>query len=169
MLTFAVISLGPGDGWQKPQVIALLVVGIALLAFFIYWEQIYPHPLMPPYIWRDRTFSLVIAVILLGMMAFVASGFWVAFYMQTIQQLPTIMVAVHLLPMAVAGLAWNVVAAYILHKVNNTAIMVFGSICFLVASLLFSLMKVDSNYVCITPRDIWFPSSDNILPVAPRS
>jgi hypothetical protein len=80
------------------------------------------------------------------MMGFTASGFWIAYFMQSVQMLPTIMVAVHLLPMAVAGLAWNVVAAYILHMVNNTAIMIFGSLCFFAANMLFSFMKESSNY-----------------------
>jgi Na+/melibiose symporter-like transporter len=104
---------------------------------------------MPPYIWKDRNFSLVIACILLGMMSFTASGFWVAFYMQSIQQLPTITVAVHLLPMAIAGLIWNVAAGHILHKINNTLIMVCGSLCYLAASLLLSFLRTDSNYWAI--------------------
>lgn len=101
---------------------------------------------MPPYIWKDRNFSLVIINILLGMMSFTSSGFWIAYYMQSVQQLPTIIVAVRLLPMAVAGLTWNVVAGHILHKVNNTIIMICGSLCFLGASLLFSFMRADSSY-----------------------
>ncbi|KAF3007055.1 hypothetical protein E8E14_003030 [Neopestalotiopsis sp. 37M] len=140
------LTLGPDDGWSSAHVVALLVVGIVLLAVFVLWERAYPTPLMPPDIWRDRNFTLVIVTILLGMMAFTASGFWVAYYMQSVQQLPTIIVAVHLLPMAVAGLIWNVIAGHILHKVNNTLIMIGGSLCFLAASLLLSFMRQDSNY-----------------------
>ncbi|KAI0132247.1 major facilitator superfamily domain-containing protein [Xylariales sp. AK1849] len=140
------LTLGPDDGWSRPQVIALLVVGIALLAVFVLWERIYPNPLMPLHIWNDRNFSLIIIVLLLGMMSFTASAFWVAFFMQDIQKLPTLTITLHLLPMAVAGLAWNVVAGHILHKVNNTIIMIFGSLCFLGASLLFAFMKPESSY-----------------------
>jgi predicted MFS family arabinose efflux permease len=88
----------------------------------------------------------IIVVVLLGMMPFTASGFWIAFFMQDVQKLPTLTVAVHLLPMAIAGLAWNVVAGRILHKVNNTLIMIFGTLCFLAASLLLSFMRIDSSY-----------------------
>ena len=80
------------------------------------------------------------------MMGFTASGFWVAFFMQEVQKLPTITVAVHLLPMAVAGLMWNIVAGRILHLVNNTAIMFVGAVCYLGAGLLFSFMRADSTY-----------------------
>lgn len=80
------------------------------------------------------------------MMGFTASGFWVAFFMQEVQKLPTLTVAVHLLPMAVAGLMWNIIAGRILHTVNNTAIMLVGAVCYVGAGLLFSFMKADSTY-----------------------
>ncbi|KAI5919851.1 major facilitator superfamily domain-containing protein [Camillea tinctor] len=140
------LTLGPEDGWATAHVIALLVVGVVLLVIFVIWQTIFPNPLMPPHIWKDRNFSLIILVVLLGMMSFTSSGFWVAFFMQQLQQLSTLMVAVHLLPMAIGGLFWNVVAARILHVVNNTAIMIFGAACYVGASLLFSFMGPESNY-----------------------
>ncbi|KAI0171796.1 MFS general substrate transporter [Hypoxylon sp. FL1284] len=140
------LTLGPDDGWAKAHVIALIVVGIALLVVFIMWEKIFPTPLMPLYIWKDRNFSLIIAVIVLGTMGFTASGFWVAFFLQEIKQYSTLMVAVHLLPMAIAGVTWNVIAGHILHRVNNTVIMICASVCYLAANLLFSFMKPDTNY-----------------------
>ncbi len=51
-----------------------------------------------------------------------------------------------MLPMAIAGLIWNIIAGRILHRVNNTAIMIFGSVCYVAASLLISFMGPDSNY-----------------------
>lgn len=79
-------------------------------------------------------------------MSFQATGFWIAFFMQQVQRLTTLNVAVRLLPMAIAGLLWNVLAARILHRVNNTHIMIFGAISYLAAALLFSFMRADSNY-----------------------
>ncbi|KAI1142396.1 MFS general substrate transporter [Hypoxylon sp. FL0543] len=140
------LTLGPEDGWASAHVIALLIVGVVLLVIFVFWERIFPTPLMPPHVWKDRNFSLIIAVVLLGTMSFTSSGFWTAFFLQEIKQYSTLMVAVHLLPMAIAGLIWNIVAGRILHRVNNTAIMVFGAVCYLGASLLFSFMKPESNY-----------------------
>ncbi|KAI0484738.1 major facilitator superfamily domain-containing protein [Xylariaceae sp. FL0804] len=159
------LTLGSQDGWGSATVIALLVVGVVLLVIFVFWERIYPHPLMPPHIWKDRNFSLIILVTMLGMMGFTASGFWIAYFMQQVQQLSTLTVAVHLLPQAVAGLLWNVVAARILHKVNNTAIMVFGAVCYLASSLLFAFMDADSSYwafifpalvLCVGGADLQF-------------
>lgn len=66
--------------------------------------------------------------------------------MQQVQKLSTLNVAVRLLPMAIAGLLWNILAGRILHKVNNTLLMIFGAVSFLGAALLFSFMGPDSNY-----------------------
>ncbi|KAI3332128.1 MFS general substrate transporter [Xylariaceae sp. AK1471] len=140
------LTLGPSDGWTRAHVIALLIVGVLLLVVFVFWERVFPTPLMPPHIWKDRNFSLIIIVVLLGNMSFQATGFWVAFFMQQVQHLSTLNVAVRLLPMAIAGLLWNVLAGRILHRVNNTLIMIFGAVSYVGAALLFSFMRADSNY-----------------------
>lgn len=80
------------------------------------------------------------------MMSFTSDGFWIAFYLQEVKQFSTLMVAVHLLPMAIAGLLWNIVAGHILHRVNNTLLMIGGSVCYVAASLLLSFMRPDTSY-----------------------
>lgn len=59
MLMLMLYRLGPDDGWGGAKVIALLVVGAVLLVGFVFWERVYPTPLMPPHIWKDRNFTLV--------------------------------------------------------------------------------------------------------------
>ncbi|KAI0525744.1 major facilitator superfamily domain-containing protein [Xylaria bambusicola] len=140
------LTLGPQDGWSHAHVIALIVVGIVLLLVFVFWERNFPTPLMPPHIWRDRNFSLIIVVVVFGNMSFQATGFWLAFFMQQVQRLSTLNVAVRLLPMAIAGLLWNILAGRILHKINNTLLMIFGAVSYLAAALLFSFMEDDSSY-----------------------
>ncbi|KAL8408722.1 hypothetical protein RB594_007241 [Gaeumannomyces avenae] len=142
----AAITLGPEDGWGAPQVIALLVVGLVLIAVFLYWETIWPHPLMPPKIWKDRNFTLLIVTLVFGFMSFQSASFWLALFLQQIQRRDPLDVALHLLPQTIAGLTWNIVAGSILHKVNNTLLHGIGAVSYLVANLLLSLMGPDSNY-----------------------
>ncbi len=66
--------------------------------------------------------------------------------MQEIQGLPPLIVALHLLPQAIAGLIWNFIAGRILHRVNNTLMMAIGALSYLASSILLSLMKSDSVY-----------------------
>ncbi|MCJ1341091.1 hypothetical protein MMC09_006387 [Bachmanniomyces sp. S44760] len=134
------------QGWKTPYVPVLLVVGILAIAVFVYWESIYPYPLMPLHIWRDKTFSLLIVVLLFGCMAFMPASFWLALYMQRVQHLSALETAVHLLPMAIMGITINIIAGLILHRVSNKLLVLLGAASFTLASLLLSLMKEDSSY-----------------------
>ncbi|KAK7418350.1 hypothetical protein QQX98_003970 [Neonectria punicea] len=142
----AALTLGPGDGWKAPHVIAMLIVGFFLLVAFIFWENYWAHPLMPLHIWKDQTFSLLVPTAILGMMSFTSSNFWLALYMQEVSEYDALNVAVHLLPQVIAGIFWNIVAASILHKVNNTLIMALGSIAYVIANLLLTFQKADTLY-----------------------
>lgn len=79
-------------------------------------------------------------------MSFQASSFYLAFFMQEIRGYDPLSVAVHLLPQAIAGLLWNVLIGYTLHRVNNTLIIAVGSLSYLAANILLSLMRADSSY-----------------------
>lgn len=88
----------------------------------------------------------LVAVAILGMMAFTSSNFWLALFMQEVSKYDALMVAVHLLPQVIAGVIWNVVAASILHRVNNAAIMGFGSLAYVGANLLLTFQKPHTIY-----------------------
>ena len=142
----------------------MLVVGVLLLVAFAYWETVYSHPLMPPHIWKDRNFTLVCAIAggawrgtatdslqiilscLPGYMSFIAAQFWLSFFMQELQKLKPIIVAVHLLPQAIAGLIYNVIAGSVLHRINKTLLLAVGSGAYIASNVLLSLMKADSPY-----------------------
>jgi Na+/melibiose symporter-like transporter len=79
-------------------------------------------------------------------MSFIAAQFWLSFFMQEVQRLTPITVAVHLLPQAIAGLIYNVIAGSVLHRINNTLLLVLGSSTYLASNVLLALMKPDSLY-----------------------
>lgn len=53
------ITLGPEEGWASPITLPLIIIGVALVVVFAYWETKCAHPLMPPFIWKDRNFTLL--------------------------------------------------------------------------------------------------------------
>ncbi|KAL1841670.1 hypothetical protein VTK73DRAFT_3416 [Phialemonium thermophilum] len=99
------------------------------------------------------------------MSSFSSSSFWLPLFMQELQGLNPLTVALHLLPQAIAGMLWNLVAGSILHRINNTLIMAFGCVAYVVSHILLSLMKRDSSYwsftfpaliVCVIGADFQF-------------
>lgn len=57
----AALTLGSDapQGWRTGYVLALLVVGLACLVAFVFWELWVEYPLIPMNIFKDRDFSLV--------------------------------------------------------------------------------------------------------------
>ncbi|KAJ4269975.1 hypothetical protein NW762_001647 [Fusarium torreyae] len=145
MLT-AALTLGPSDGWKSAHIIAMLIVGFFLLVVFVVWESYWEYPLMPLHVWRNRNFSLLILTAILGMMSFSSSNFWLSLFMQQVKSYDALNVAVHLLPQVIAGIIWNIVAANILHRVNNTLIMAVGAFAYLGANLLLTFQKENTTY-----------------------
>lgn len=90
-------------------------------------------------IWRDRDFSLVIAVLLLGFLAFPITTFWISLYMQEIKHYSALPVAVHMLPMAIMGIIVNIIAGLIMHRVPNTLLMLLGATSYVGSFLLMGL------------------------------
>lgn len=55
-LSFGLIE-GPERGWTSPLVLASLVVGVAGIAFFPFWEHRAAHPIVPLRLFRIRNFT----------------------------------------------------------------------------------------------------------------
>jgi MFS family permease len=144
----AALSLGEdaAQGWKTGYVLALLIIGAALMIGFVFWELWIPHPLVPMWMWKDRNFALSLAILSLGNLAFTPGSFFIALYFQEIWSMSALQVAVHVLPMAVMGIIVNVFAGMVLHKVSNKLLMFIGTIAYTVAFLLLAFNRQSSSY-----------------------
>nr|POF06764.1 putative mfs-type transporter [Quercus suber] len=144
----AALSLGDTapQGWRTGYVLALLIVGILLLIIFVVWDCFYKYPLVSMSIWRDRNFSLVLLVLLLGYMAFSPASFFTALYFQNVWHFSALSTAVHLLPMVINGLFVNIVAGLVLHRISNKLLMYIGAAAYAIAFLLSALNTRSSSY-----------------------
>ncbi|KAJ5489502.1 hypothetical protein N7539_004392 [Penicillium diatomitis] len=134
------------QGWKTGYVLALLIVGVVLLAGFLYWQSIAEYALMPLWVWKDRNFSLLMANFCLGFMGFSAVTFFLSLYLQEIEHLSALDITVRLLPMVVSGVLVNVICGLILHRVSNTLLVGVGSLAYLASFLILSFMKEEALY-----------------------
>lgn len=79
-------------------------------------------------------------------MSFTTSAFWLSLYMQNVLHFSSLTVAVHLLPQAIGGIAVNIVAGLILHRVNNRLLVGIGALAYVGAALLLACMERGSSY-----------------------
>ncbi|KAH8682778.1 aminotriazole resistance protein [Tricladium varicosporioides] len=133
-------------GWRTSYVLVLLILGVLLIFSFIAWEGWCKYPLMPLHIWRDRNFSLINVIVLLGLMSFTTNSFWLSLYMQNVLHFSALNVAIHLLPQAIGGILINIIAGLILHRVNNRLLTAIGALAYAGSSALYATMGTGSSY-----------------------
>lgn len=134
------------QGWKTGYILALLIIGIALMIAFVFWELYVEYPLIPMGIWKDRNFSLVMGTLLLGFLAFPPAVFFLALFFQDIWHLSALMTAVHMLPMAIMGILVNIIAAVVLHRISNKILMIVGAAGYALSFILFALNRAGDTY-----------------------
>ncbi|KAJ5605710.1 hypothetical protein N7510_008491 [Penicillium lagena] len=134
------------SGWRTGYVLALFIVGIILLACFLYWQSRARHPLMPLWVWKDRNFSLLMATFCLGFAGFSSVTFWLSLYLQEIKHRTALEITVRLLPMVVSGVLVNVVCGLILHRVSNKLLTGIGALAYTASFLILSFMNAETTY-----------------------
>lgn len=144
----AALSLGETapHGWKTGYVLALLLVGFALIAGFVLWDKWFKWPLVPMGIWKDRNFTLCLCIMMTGFMAFTPGAFFIALFFQDVWHFSAIMTAVHVLPMAVMGMLVNLFAGLFLHKVSNKLLMLIGASAYTISSILLAMNRRHSSY-----------------------
>ncbi|KAL4950441.1 major facilitator superfamily domain-containing protein [Aspergillus filifer] len=88
----------------------------------------------------------LIPTTLLSTTSLISSNFWLALFLQEQQHLSPLPVAVRLLPQVIFAVLANIVAANILHRVNNTAIMAFGAAMYVLANALLAVQSPNAIY-----------------------
>lgn len=149
---------GPTVGWTTAYTYSILIVGLAVLALFFYWESARAsHPLVPV-----RDFSIetgfVLGCIALGWSSF---GIWLYYLWQLLtllrNQTPLLSTA-QFSPVTITGFIAAISTGLLLHKFGPGAIMLISMTAFCVGTVLIATVPVDQIYwaqtfvaICIMP------------------
>lgn len=167
-LVLIVFVLGEGeiasDGWKTPYIIALLVIGVILVALFLLWEwkleQIIeedpsraasmwtPPPLMKLSLWtraRGRM-AVVLCIAFLNWSAFIGWSFWVQLYYQNYLLLSPVKTMIRFIPMFIVGCLCNFFVAMVVSKLPLVIFVVSGSLLTATATILFALIDPTVTY-----------------------
>ncbi|KAG2132988.1 major facilitator superfamily domain-containing protein [Suillus clintonianus] len=166
-LVFIVFVLGQGplapQGWKTPYIIALLIVGIFLVASFVVWEHFLekiaddtskprsawtPPPLMRPSLWTRSKgkLAVVICVAFFNMCGFSSWTFWVQLYYQNYLLLSPVLTMIRFLPMFISGVLCNYVVALLIGRLPLVAFVVFGTLFSAVSCVLFAVINPSVTY-----------------------
>ncbi|KAK7204052.1 major facilitator superfamily domain-containing protein [Myxozyma melibiosi] len=134
-------------GWATPYVLIVLILSIAILCLFVWWESRVQNPLMPLKIWRAPGFAIVMLLILFAWMGFTGVlNFYGGLYLQDVMGASAIKSTLYLFPQTLASIATVSIVAAFLHVASGRLILVISSTLMLVASLLWALVPVGAPY-----------------------
>lgn len=130
----------------------MLVIGIFCLVSFGLWESVFPQPLLDPAVWKNATFTLCVLCTLFGYMSFITNQFWICLYMQDVQGIDSLQIAVRLLPQALFGVIWSYIGQYLASRISGRIIMGIGSVAYVAgASLVFFIRENTSYWAVLFP------------------
>ena len=158
---------GPVAGWDQPYVYVLLIIGIALVALFVWIEARSPEPIMPLDMWTAKGFPGMIIAIGLGWSSF---GIWNYYSVQLIQIFrngTALLTAAETVPVGFAGLTATISLSILIHHTKIHYILTFALVAFCIGNILIAICTISSTYwtyiflsMCITPfgMDLSYPA-----------
>lgn len=106
--------------WDSAKVIALLVVGTVMLAFFIWSEaKLARYPLIPLNLFRDKSNLASLGVGFCHGLAFIPGEYYVPLYLQAVKQASPVRSGVLLVPLVVATALMGILSGVIIHKTGK--------------------------------------------------
>lgn len=103
--------------WDSAKVVALLAVGTAMLALFVWSEaRLARYPLVPLALFRDTSNLASVGVGFFHGLAFMPGEYYLPLYLQAVQQASPVRSGVLLVPLVVATAAVGIVTGVIIHR-----------------------------------------------------
>ncbi|HET7048361.1 MAG TPA: MFS transporter [Solirubrobacteraceae bacterium] len=135
-------------GWGSPEPLALMAIGVALLAIFLLIEgRFAKQPLMPLRIFSSRTLTAAnVVVFLLGAAVF-AMWFFLSLYLQQVRGYSPLRAGLAFLPMTLCIIVCSALASRAVTKVGPKPMLVFGMAVEAVGLLLFTDLSAHGTYL----------------------
>ncbi|THH29111.1 hypothetical protein EUX98_g5075 [Antrodiella citrinella] len=149
------------DQWRTAYIIALLIIGVFLVALFLVWQwhlerpevrKVYsrwtPPPLMKLSLWKrgsGRLASLLVVIFCLNA-GFQSWILWIVLYFQNYEHLTPVLTMIRMIPMIPSGVACNSIIALIVGRVQGMYLIAFGCLSTGVAAILFAVINPNAPY-----------------------
>ncbi|QPG76066.1 hypothetical protein FOA43_003452 [Brettanomyces nanus] len=136
------------DGWRTPYIIALLVVGLALIPLFVIYEIHVPkESLMPMILYESKNFDLCMIISAFSWMNFQGIlNYYSIIYFEMIRGYSAIITACCMLPQPFCGVLFNIFAGLNMHRIPGRILVFVGCLGFLASSIIWATLPIDRNY-----------------------
>ncbi|EIW69628.1 hypothetical protein TREMEDRAFT_30643 [Tremella mesenterica DSM 1558] len=155
-------GLSAPHGWRTGYIIALLILGVALIVAFFFWEQYVvtrtsKPPLTSPKLWTRASGKLA-SVYFIGFatwMCFASLFYHATLFYQQVQDLSPIGAMLRFLPCPISGVLCNIIVAGLIASVRTQWIVCVGTLSTGIASILFALAPPGGIYWAYPFNGMW--------------
>lgn len=144
-LIYALIN-GGSRGWTGPQVLGTMVGSIVVLAVFILWERRVSEPLLELHFFRNRHFSVGMAITVVSSLALFGLLYVLTFYMQFVQGFSPLGTGLRYAPLALGLLVGGVTADRVVSRLGAKWVIAAGFVGTAVVFFLISSLKAGSPF-----------------------
>lgn len=150
-LLFA-LTEGNVVGWSTPWIPVLIVIAVALVVLFVFWQRYLENsgrraPIMKVSIFRSKRFSAAMLTMALFFSSFNGFLVYATFFYQDYQGLSALQTTLRFIPTGVVGVLTAAVVSQLLAKIPAYKMLAFGNLCVSVSCLLFAVpIPSDTTY-----------------------
>ncbi|KIL88594.1 hypothetical protein FAVG1_07839 [Fusarium avenaceum] len=145
LLTYS-LTTGNVDGWDKANVLSTLIVGVVCLAIFIYVEtKVASDPILPKYIWGDKTRTLGCLGATLVFAIWQGSNYLLTLQLQGFG-FSTLSTSLRFLPLGITAIVVNAIIPSLLKPVGPRNLLFASWLIALAGMVLLSRMESADDY-----------------------
>jgi EmrB/QacA subfamily drug resistance transporter len=130
-------------GWGSGKTIGALLLGLIVLLVFVWRESRAEVPLIPLSLFRSRSLSIGIVLMLMVMFALFGSMFYITFFFENVHGYSATMAGVHLLPLTAALIVAAPISGLVTRRIGTRPPMAIGFV--LAAVGLYGLSRLSAN------------------------
>jgi EmrB/QacA subfamily drug resistance transporter len=145
-LTYGLIE-GPIKGWTSPLPLTALILGVALLAAFIWWEHRAAQPVMPLSLFRSAQFSAANVATFVVYAALGGALFLLPIQLEQVSGYTALEAGISLLPVTAIMLALSARSGDLAARIGPRAQMTVGPLVLAVGLALFARIGHSGDYL----------------------
>lgn len=148
LFTFAITdSAHAPQRWRTPYIYVLFIIGVLILCTAGYVECfVAKDPLLPASLFKIKYMPALTVALFLTYGSLGIFLLYATYYMLNILGLTPMQVVAWYTPLFMGGIMISLFGGQIMHRVPGTVLCGFGSICWIIAPLLFALAPQGANY-----------------------
>ncbi|KAJ4300170.1 hypothetical protein N0V88_002839 [Collariella sp. IMI 366227] len=150
-LLFA-LTEGNVVGWSTPWIPVLIVVSLALVTLFVFWQHHLEKtgklaPIMKVSNFRNKQFSAAMAIMAFFFSSFMGFMVYATYFYQDYQGLSPLQTTLRFLPTGVVGFFTAVIVSQLLSRIPAYVMLAVGNLCVSISALLFAIpIPPDTTY-----------------------